>query len=57
MKEILKDSWAEETDKLWMAGSTGYPRIAVVAKTRLAALALLEERRQWWLNLPPAGDQ
>jgi len=52
MSTEIQDTWTLATDRLWMAGSSVYPRIAVVAATEDEALSLLAERRAWWLDLP-----
>lgn len=56
MATTLADSWTKETDGLWLAGSSVYPRITVAAENQDAAIKLLDERRKWWLNLPPADE-
>ncbi len=52
MSTPITDFWTEQTEHLWMAVSSVYPRIAVVGESEAEALALLDERREWWRNLP-----
>lgn len=48
------DATTQETPLYWLATSTIYPRITVTANTEEEAINRLVERRQWWLDLPPA---
>lgn len=44
--------WTAQTPDAWMAGSNTFPRIAVIGPTEADALALLDERRAWWMTIP-----